>query len=180
MTTKSFNSGFYWYHFKQTNSNLIMKKIVKQGMFALMAVVFLNSTSAFAQDSGIQDKDLYNYALMMQVIEQMKAEVSPAIQELIEKQEGFTTNRYDELKSAGDDEAKLKALGANEFEVKFMGLIIKEKDKRTDAIKDALNILAKSMVGVQNYKNIKQTLSVDPDLKAKYEEIMSRLAPVDA
>jgi len=60
-----------------------------------------------------------------------------------------------------------------------MGLLVKEKDKRMDAIKEALNILAKSMVGVQNYKTIKSTLSVDPDLKAKYMEISTRIAPTD-
>ncbi|WKK80548.1 hypothetical protein [Marivirga arenosa] len=154
-----------------------MKRIVRQGMLALAALVFLNSTAVMAQDSEISDKDLYNFALMMQVIEQMKAEVSPAIQSLIEQQEGFDTKRYSELESAGDDEAKLRELGANDFEVQFMGLIIKEKEKRTDAIKEALNILAKSMVGVKTYKTIKSTLSVDPDLKAKYQEIVSRMAP---
>jgi hypothetical protein len=156
-----------------------MKRIVRQGMLALAAIVFLNSTAVMAQDSEITDKDLYNYALMMQVIEQMKAEVSPAIQALIEEQEGFTTNRYEELKGAGDNETKLKELGANDFEVQFMGLIIKEKEKRIDAIKEALNLLAKSMVGVQNYKTIKSTLSVDPDLKAKYMELSTRIAPAE-
>jgi len=60
-----------------------------------------------------------------------------------------------------------------------MGLIIKEKEKRIDAIKEALNLLAKSMVGVQNYKTIKSTLSVDPDLKAKYMELSTRIAPAE-
>src|SRR5690554_6174374 len=155
------------YLFKITYYKTIMKKIVRQGMLALAAVVLLNVTAVVAQDSEIADKDLYNYALTMQVIEQMKAEVSPAIQELIEKQEGFDTKRYSELESAGNNEAKLKELGANEFEIKFMGIIVEEKTKRIDAIKEALNLLAKSMIGVQNYKTIKATLSVDPDLKAK-------------
>ncbi|HET8860587.1 hypothetical protein [Marivirga sp.] len=157
-----------------------MKRIVRHGMLALAAIVFLNSTAVMAQDSEITDKDLYNYALMMQVIEQMKAEVSPAIQELIEQQEGFDTKRFSELESAGDNKAKLKELGANDFEVKFMGLIIKEKEDRIDEIKEALNLLAKSMVGVSTYKQIKQTLSVDPDLKAKYDQILARIAPTEA
>ncbi len=156
-----------------------MKRIVRQGILALAAIVFLNSTAVMAQDSEITDKDLYNYALLMQVIEQMKAEISPAIQKIIEKQDGFDTKRYSELESAGDNEAKLRELGANDFEVEFMGLIIKEKEEKIDAIKEALNLLAKSMVGVQNYKTIKQTLSVDPDLKAKYESISKRIAPAD-
>ncbi|WP_340153474.1 hypothetical protein [uncultured Marivirga sp.] len=157
-----------------------MKRIVRQGMLALAALVLLNSNVAIAQDSEITDKDLYNFALVVQVVEQMKAEVGPAIQGLIEEQEGFDGKRYNELKGAGDNEAKLKELGANEFEIKFMGLLVKEQEEKIDAIKDALNTLVKGMIGVQKYKTIKSTLSVDPDLKAKYEEVLNRIAPVGA
>jgi hypothetical protein len=156
-----------------------MKRIVRQGVLALAAIVFLNTTAAMAQDSEITDKDLYNFALVVQVVEQMKAEVGPAIQSLIEEQEGFDGKRYNELKGAGDDEAKLKELGANEFEIKFMGLLVKEQEEKIDDIKDALNTLVKGMIGVQKYKTIKSTLSVDPDLKAKYDGILERIAPAD-
>jgi hypothetical protein len=156
-----------------------MKRIVRKGMLALAAIVLLNSTAVMAQDSEITDKDLYNFALIMQVIEQMKAEVSPAIQEIIEAQEGFDTNRYSELKSAEDDEAKLRDLGANDFEVQFMTLIIKEKNEKTDAMKEVLNTTVKALLGAQKYKLIKSTISVDPDMKSKYIEITKQIAPAD-
>ncbi len=156
-----------------------MKRIARQGMLALAALVLLSSNVAVAQDSEITDKDLYNFALVVQVVEQMKAEVGPAIQSLIEEQEGFDGKRYNELKGAGDDEAKLKELGANEFEIKFMGLLVKEQEEKIDNIKSALNTLVKGMVGVQKYKTIKSTLSVDPDLKARYEAILNRIGPAE-
>lgn len=151
--------------------------MVRQGMMLLAAVVFLNSTQAMAQDSEITDKDLYNYALMMQVIEQMKAEVSVAIVDRINMQDGFDTKRYSELSSGGDDAAKLKELGANEFEIKFMTILMGEKDKRTDAINEAVNNLAKNMVGVSTYKAVKSGLSSDADLKAKYDVVAASIAP---
>ncbi len=149
----------------------------KKGLFALVAVICLSFTSVQAQDDEIKDKDLYNYALLMQVVDQMKAEVNIAATEMINNQDGFDVKRYMELKGGGDDAAKLKELGANEFEVKFMAMIVKEQEERKDAIKEALTILASKMVGVKEYKAVKSALSSDADLKAKYDEIVARIAP---
>ena len=157
-----------------------MKRLMRQSMIAMAAILLVGVNTVKAQDSEITDKDLYNYALMMQVVEQMKAEVSPAIMALIDKQEGFDVNRYNELKTGAGDDAKLKELGANDFEVKFMGLIIGEKEKRESSIKEAVNLLAKSMVGVSNYKAVKAALSSDAEIKAKYDEIAKSIAPADS
>lgn len=151
--------------------------MLKKGLFALIAVVCLSFTNVQAQDEEIKDKDLYNYALLMQVVDQMKAEVNVATTEMIQNQDGFEVNRYMELKGGGDDAAKLKELGANDFEVKFMTLIIKEQNERIASIKEALSLLASKMVGVSEYKAIKSALSSDAELKAKYEEIVARIAP---
>ncbi len=151
--------------------------MLKKGLFALIALVCLNFTNVQAQDEEITDKDLYNYALLMQVVEQMKAEVNIAATEMISNQDGFDVKRYMDLRTGGDDAAKLKELGANEFEIKFMTMIVKEQDERKEAIKEALTILASKMVGVKEYKAVKSALSSDAELKAKYEEIVARIAP---
>ena len=151
--------------------------MLKKGLFAFIAVVCFSFTNVQAQDEEIKDKDLYNYALLMQVVEQMKAEVNIAATEMISNQEGFDVKRYMELKGGGDDAAKLTELGANEFEVKFMTMIVKEQDERKDAIKEALTILASKMVGVSEYKAVKSALSSDSEVKARYDEIVARIAP---
>ncbi|MBK6266399.1 hypothetical protein JKA74_15245 [Marivirga sp. S37H4] len=150
---------------------------MKKGLFAVAALICFNFTAVQAQDEEITDKDLYNYALLMQVVEQMKAEISPAIQTIIDNQDGFDVKRYIELKSGGKSEAKLKELGANDFEVKFMIMLTEEQEERIDVIKEVNNKLAQKMVGVKTYKAIKSALSSDADLKAKYDEIAKRIAP---
>lgn len=153
--------------------------MLKKGLFAFIALVCLSFTNVQAQDEEIKDKDLYNYALLMQVVDQMKAEVNIAATEMIKNQDGFDVKRYMELKDGGNDAAKLKELGANEFEVKFMTMIVKEQDERKDAIKEALTILASKMVGVKEYKAVKSALSSDAELKAKYDELKAKIAPVE-
>jgi pantothenate synthetase len=151
--------------------------MLKKGLFALIALVCLNFTNVQAQDEEIKDKDLYNYALLMQVVDQMKAEVNIAATEMISNQNGFDVKRYMELRDGGNDAAKLTELGANEFEVKFMTMIVKEQDDRKESIKEALTILASKMVGVKEYKAVKSALASDTELKAKYDEIVARIAP---
>ncbi|WP_188465549.1 hypothetical protein [Marivirga lumbricoides] len=150
---------------------------MKKGLFVLAALICFNFSAVQAQDEAVTDEDLYNYALLMQVVDQMKAGISTSVQTIIDNQDGFDVKRYQELASAGDDEAKLKAKGANDFEVKFMKLIVKEQDERKDAIKEVLNTLAQKMVGVSNYKAIKAALSSDADVQARYKEISERIAP---
>ncbi len=156
-----------------------MKKMLRNGIIAIVAILSLNAQTVSAQESEISDESLYNYALLMQVVEQMKAEISTAVQTRIDAQDGFDGKRYSELASAGDDAAKLKAKGANEFEVKFMAILVKEQEDRKDAIKEVLNILAQKMVGVANYKAVKSALSSDDAVKARYEAIESRIAPAE-
>jgi hypothetical protein len=129
-----------------------MKAILGKGFLLLGLVFCMNISAVQAQDEEITDTDLYNYALLQQVLDQMKGATSDAVQNLIDQQEGFTVKRYQELASGGDDEAKLKQLGANDFEVQFMGLIVKEKSKRESAIKEVYSTLASKMVGVKAFK----------------------------
>ena len=154
-----------------------MKKMLRNGFLAMLAIITVNVQSVMAQDEEISDEVLYNYALMMQVIDQMKAEVSTAVQTRIDAQDGFTVQRYYELKEAEGDDAKLKEMGANEFEVKFMAILVKEKEERAATIKEVFNSLAQKMVGVSNYKAVKSALSSDAELKARYDAIVEKIAP---
>lgn len=156
-----------------------MKKVLRNSVIALIAILGVGVQGVNAQDSEITDETLYNYALLMQVVDQMKAEISTAVQTRIDAQDGFTGKRYSELASAGGDAAKLKAKGANDFEVKFMAILVEEQDERKAAIKEVLNILAQKMVGVANYKAVKSALSSDDAVKARYEAITDRIAPQD-
>lgn len=147
-------------------------------LFALFFAVVMMSGSIFAADDDkITDEELWRYALLNEVIEQMKADISNVVNQMIEKQEGIDGKRYVELAKAGGDEAKLKEMGAKDFEIQFMQLVEEEKNERIEAIKTVNQELATKMVGDKGrtYKAIKAALKSDAALKARYEAFQQQI-----
>jgi len=152
-----------------------MKKLFAL-FFALM--VLLSASGVRADDNEeITDQELWKYALLNEVIEQMKKDISTEINEMIANQEGIDGKRYVELAKANGDEAKLSELGATDFEKQFMELVEKEKEDRIEAIKTVNQELATKMVGDKGrtYKAIKEALQGDADLKSRYESILDKI-----
>lgn len=139
--------------------------------------LFIAGNSAVAQDEEISNEDLRRYALMMEVIDAMKQEISDITNEMIRNQEGIDGRRYMELAKAKGDEAKLDAMGAKDFEKKFMTVITKEQEERKEAISDVVQILATKMLpgGGSTYKAIRDGLKSDTALKGRYDTIAAQL-----
>ncbi|MEQ9402125.1 MAG: hypothetical protein RIM99_00955 [Cyclobacteriaceae bacterium] len=137
---------------------------MKRLILASIALVLITS---FAKAQEVTDELVWKYALMTEVVDQMKADLSRVVNETIQKQEGMTGQRYNEL--AGG------ATAANEFETKFMASIKKIKDRRLKAIKSVNSNLATKMLGsVDNYNAVKA--AVEGDKKAKYDEYKAQIA----
>ena len=145
---------------------------------ALMSVV---SLPAIAQDE-ITDADLTKYALMQEVITYMKKDISVEINAMIKAQEGMTGQRYQELSKTKGDADKLASVNAEEWEIKFLEQTNSFKEERIEAIKTVNTELATKMVGDKGktYKAIKDALSNDADVKARYDAIVSAMKPNDA
>lgn len=146
---------------------------MKKSFLALLVMVTGFIGTLQAQDTEITDQDLYQFALLSHVVDQMKAQVSATINDMIKQQDGIDGPRYAELSKAGDTEAAWKKAGAKDFEVQFMKLTVKEQNERLKSIKEAYKILATKMLAGNGkmFKAIKSGLSSDPDLKARYEKI---------
>ncbi len=145
---------------------------------ALFFALILMTGSVYAQeDGGITDEELWKYALMTEVIEQMKKDINTAINEMIKNQEGIDGKRYLELAKTKGDAAKLAEIEATDFEKEFLQLVEDEKEKRIDAIKTVNQELATKMVGDQGrtYKAIKEALDSDAELKSKYEALQNQI-----
>lgn len=141
---------------------------------ALLLLVAGNS--AVAQDE-ISDEDLRRYALMMEVVDAMKQEISDITNEMIRNQEGMDGKRYVELSKAKGDEAKLDEMGAKDYEKKFMVMITDMQEERKEAISEVVQILATKMLpdGGKTYKAIKSGLGSDEALKVRYEKIAANM-----
>ena len=151
---------------------------MKRGMriASVTILMALISMVSFAQESEeITDQQLWKYALLQEVVDVMKKDISIEINKMIKNQEGMSGKRYKELATTKGDADKLAAIEAKEWEVKFLDLVVKLKNDRTDAIKTVNSLIATKMVGNRGkvYKAIKGQLKEDDALKGRYDAIVA-------
>jgi len=137
----------------------------------------LASHVSFAQDEEITDEQLRRYALLQDVINVMKKEISVELNNMIKEQEGMTGQRYKELLATKGDEAKMSEIKAQDYEKKFYQITEDMKNERIEAIKTVNQELATKMLGERGkvYKKIEDALENDPDVKARYEAILKKI-----
>jgi len=109
----------------------------------------------YAQDDAISDEELKAYAIANAAVKSITSTISPMVNGLIEKQEGMTGQRFKELQGTKGDEGKLAAIEAKDWEIQFLNTVNTEIDKRKDAAKEIINLMAKYAIGTSNYKAIK-------------------------
>jgi len=142
----------------------MMRKLTN-GILAL-GLVFIGFVSANAQD--VTDEDLKNYAIIELAKNSITNGISPMVNEMIEKQEGMTGQRFQELQSKSGDPAQ-------EWETKFLEVVNKQIDKKTKAATDVVKLLAANAMGAAKYKATKAAISSNADMKAKFEGYVAAL-----
>ncbi len=149
-------------------------KTIKRAVLATLFLGLILANSAKAQDE-ITDEQLRKYAVLQEVIDLMKKDISVEINAMIKAQDGISGKRYVEISKTKGDEAKLAALNATDLEVKFLQLTNDLKNDRTDAIKTVNTELAIKMLGEKGkvYKRIKGALASDEALKTRYDAIVA-------
>ena len=149
-------------------------KTIKRAVLATLFLGLILANSAKAQDE-ITDEQLRKYAVLQEVIDLMKKDISVEINAMIKAQDGISGKRYVEISKTKGDEAKLAALNATDLEVKFLQLTNDLKNDRTDAIKTVNSAIATKMLGNKGkvYKKIKNALAADEAVKARYDAIVA-------
>ncbi|UII25916.1 hypothetical protein LVD15_21845 [Fulvivirga maritima] len=139
-------------------------------ILATLFTVMVFGTAQAQDDEYLTDENLRRYAIMEEVIDDMKSEISVVLNDMIKNQEGIDGKRYSELKS-GSGEA------ASDFENKFMDQINNMVEERKEAIGDVVKILATKMLpdGGKAYNAIKSKLASDEELKTKYAAIKAEV-----
>jgi len=149
-------------------------KTIKRAVLATLFLGLIIANSAKAQDE-ISEEQLRKYAVMQEVIDLMKKDISTEINAMIKAQEGINGKRYVEISKTKGDEAKLAELNATDLEKKFLKLTNDLKNGRIDAIKTVNTALAIKMLGEKGkvYKRIKGALASDEAVKARYDAIVA-------
>ena len=142
----------------------MMRKLTN-GILAL-GLVFVGFASANAQD--VTDEDVKNYAIIELAKNSITDGISPMVNEMIEKQEGMTGQRFQELQNNSGDPAQ-------EWETKFLAVVNKQIDKKKKAATDVVKLLAANAMGAAKYKETKAAIASDGDAKAKFEGYLAAL-----
>jgi hypothetical protein len=143
----------------------MMKKLTR-GVLALGMLLVVGFTGVYAQD--VTDEDLKNYAIIELAKNSITEGISPMVNDMIEKQEGMTGQRFQELQ-------KTKGAGAEEWEQKFLAVVNKQIDKKKKAATDVVKLLASNAMGAAKYKATKAAISSNADMKSKFEGYVAAL-----
>lgn len=136
---------------------------------------FVAFSSMAQDDTAITDEELERYAVMMDSIDEMKADLMAEITEMVKNNDSLSVSRYNDLFRIIDDEAKLAEANATPAEIRAVKKIQDRKESGTQEINDAFQSLAKEYVGASSYNKIKKALTADAELKAKYETMLDKL-----
>ncbi len=130
---------------------------------------------AFAQEEEVTDEELKNYAIVMDSVENMKANLIEMISDLVKNNDVVTGNRYNELSKIINDEEKLATADATAEEIKAIKAILASRDEETQKINETFQTLVKDYIGAKSYNKIRKALQTDAVVKAKYESILAEI-----
>jgi len=149
-----------------------MERFTK-GFFAVLLLTFGTILSVQAQEE-YTDNDIKNFAILELAKTSITSTISPMVNALIEKQEGMTGQRFQELKGTKGDAAKLTAIEAKDWEIQFLDLVNKQIDKKIKAAGSVVKLLAGNALGAKTYKAIKAASKADLAVKAKIDEYIAK------
>ena len=146
-----------------------MRKLLN-GVLALAMLMMVGQATVKAQD--VTDEDLKHYAIIELAKSMITDGISPMVNDLIEKQEGMTGQRFQELQAHKDN---LDAVKAEDWEKKFLEVVNKQIDKKKKAATDVVKLLASRGMGAAKYKATKAAIASNPEMKKKFEEYVAAL-----
>jgi uncharacterized protein YifE (UPF0438 family) len=140
----------------------MMRKLTS-GILAVGLLLVVGFTSANAQD--VTDQDIKNYAIIELAKNSVIGDISTTVNEMIEKQEGMTGQRFQELQDGSGDPAE-------DWEKQFLAVVNKQIDKKKKAATDVVKLLAANAMGAAKYKATK-TAVASGDAKAKFDAYLA-------
>lgn len=151
-----------------------MKSVLK--LFTFLFVFALAANTSFAQETEkeITDEELRRYAVAMDSVERMKANIIAVMTQMVEENEDITGARYNELNKIVDDSLALVEANATEDEILFVESVVAKKNELTEEINVNFRSLAIDYIGDggRTYKKIKSALKSDEEVKERYEYIL--------
>jgi len=149
---------------------------MKAKFFLFPLITLFTITAALSQETAVSDEELTRYATAMDSINEMSADVKIMITDMVKNGSVMTATRYNEISKIISDETKLAETKATPEEISFVKDVAAKKDEESAKINLAFQSLAKDYVGAATYNKVKKALASDPELKGKYDSLMTEMA----
>lgn len=148
----------------------MMRKIV------MITLLLTGTFLAKAQDEEtFSDEDLKTYATVMIWAEEQQPLLSERLIDRIKSDSVLEGSRYNDLKKAYGDEAKLQEIEATDEEILAYETIVIYSDSIKADFKETYVDKIKNDITVGLYNKLKSALKSDEALKARYDEIVTGL-----
>src|SRR5690606_26266632 len=146
-------------------------KIVRVLIPCLLLFAALGSKAQTATE--ISDEDLQKYAVTMDSVQAMQETLREVVAETVRNNEVMSISRYNELFKL--DSAQLQAANATPEEIAFLKQIDDLRAVNIERINTTYQSLAKDYVGLKTFNAIRKSLKSDQELKARYDDLSSKL-----
>lgn len=151
---------------------------MKSRAFFLSSFFFLvmgSIASAQTSQADFTDEDLRNYAIVMDSVDAMKANLQAIVTDMVQNNEVMSVSRYNDLYKIMEDSTKLTEAKATEAEVEFLKQVKARQQEEVDKINNTYQTMARDFVGAKEFNAIHRSLRENEEVKAKYEAISKEL-----
>ena len=142
--------------------------------FMLSFVVTL-SMAQTADNQEFTDEDLKKYAITMDSVDAMKANLQAVVTEMVQSNTVMSVPRYNELFKIADDSTKLQEAQASPEEIDFVKQVAARRQDEIDKMNATYQSLAKDYVGLKQFNAIRKSIKENEEVRAKYEMISKEI-----
>ncbi|WP_200978469.1 hypothetical protein [Echinicola sp. 20G] len=148
------------------------------GLAFLMLCLF--SATAMAQQENteaeeVTDEEIEKFASMKDSVNHFMEVKQAELESMIKDNEVFDVARYNEIKDAWGDDAKLTEIEITEDEKAEYSKIMDTKNSLSDVIKERMISLIKDdeVLGAATYNKVNSAMKTDPEVKAKVNALIA-------
>ena len=140
-------------------------------LFTIFFFLLISSTSSFSQQ--ISDAELKKYIVTMDSLEVFKNQLTATINNL-SKNSKISSDRFNKLMSAINDQTKLTELKATPDEITQTKKMMSIRNEETMKFQKTYQALISDYLGQDVFTKVRNGLKTDGGLKRKYDSLMAK------
>lgn len=146
--------------------------------FLMLCMISITAKAQEAAAEEVSTEEIEKFAAMKDSVNHFMEVKQEELESMIKENEVFDVARYNEIKDAWGDDAKLGEIEITEEEKAEYSKIVETKNSLSDVIKERMISLIKNdeILGAATYNKVNSAMKTDPEVKAKVNAIIAEKA----